>query len=115
MSLYELFLCGAASIEQLVQDAQQKVRWAAEPVIPGESIGAQILKASRELRLDHGLTRRVWYGLGVGPVTYPTVYNAWCALIEKRMHQAKVYEFPTQAPERITPPHLRRPAVRRTA
>lgn len=108
--MYESFLCGAVSIEQLVQDAQQKVRWAAEPIKPGESIGAQIRKASNELRLDYGLVRRVWYGLGVGPVTYPTIYNAWCALVEKRAHTAQVLSFPREPLERITPRHLRRHA-----
>ncbi len=111
MSLYELFLCDAASIEQLVQDARQKVRWAAEPVLPGESIGAQILKSSRELRLDHGLTRRVWYGYGVGPITYPVIYNAWCDLVERRAVQRPPAALPLQAPSHIVPIH-RRPVGR---
>jgi hypothetical protein len=86
MSLYELFLCNAATLEQLVQDAQQKVRSAAEPVLPGESIGAQIRKASRELRLDYGVTRRAWYGV-CGPQTYPVIYNAWAERIERLAKQ----------------------------
>ena len=87
MSVYESFLCGAASSEQLVQDAKHKVRSAAEPVIPGDSIGAQIRNASRELQLDYGLTRRAWYGVGIGPITYPVIVNAWLAWIERKSKQ----------------------------
>ena len=87
MSVYELFMAGEASSEQLVQDAKAKVRWAAEPVMPGESIGDQILKASRELRRDYSMVRRWWYGI-IGPESYPLMFNDWLALVERRSAQA---------------------------
>ncbi len=71
------------SREQLVLEAQRMVRWAAEPVEPGESIGAQVLKASRELRLHYGVVRRAWYRLS-GPEIYPTIRAAHIALVERR-------------------------------
>lgn len=110
MSLYELFLCGAVTPEQLVQDVKAKTRWAAQPVKPGDSIGAQILRASRELRLDYAFTRRMWYGYGVGPITYPTLNNAWVDLVERRRASAEILPFPlADLPERIEPSPLRRP------
>jgi hypothetical protein len=88
MSVYELFLCGAASKEQVVRDAERMVKFAAEPVIPGEIAGAQIRNASERLQLDYGLVRRAWYGLA-GPKTYPIIYNAWAALIERTARQQR--------------------------
>lgn len=89
MSLYELFCRGSVSVDQLVQDGRRKVRAASEPVLPGESIGAQIRNASRVLQLDYGLTRRAWYGYGIGRETYPVIYNAWAAWIEREAAEAK--------------------------
>ena len=83
MSLYNEFRSGLIPLEQLIQDAKAKVRWAAEPVLPGDSIGRQILNAARELRLDDKFTRRMWYGV-VGPETWVNLHNAWLGLVERR-------------------------------
>lgn len=78
----------AAQKEQVVRDAEQMVKWAAEPVVPGELVKAQIRNASENLQLDFGTVRRAWYRLS-GPEIYPTIYNAWAALIERRSVQLR--------------------------
>ncbi len=86
MSANNKFVRGESNHELVVRDAREMVRFAAEPVLPGDTIKAQVLRASRELKLDYGTTRRAWYGLA-GAEIYPTIYNAWLALIEFR-HRA---------------------------
>ena len=82
MSANNQFACGAVSKEQAVLDAERMVKFAAEPVIPGELVKGQIRNASDALQLDFGTVRRAWYRLS-GPEIYPTIYNAWAALIER--------------------------------
>ncbi len=55
---------------------QEMVRQAAQPVTPGESIGAQILNASRNLRLPYPIVRRAWYGR-CGYVALPYIRRAF--------------------------------------
>ena len=86
MSANQQFACGAVSKEQAVLDAERMVKFAAEPVIPGELVKGQIRNASERLQLDFGTVRRAWYRLS-GPEIYPTIYNAWAALIERRSKQ----------------------------
>src|SRR3990167_3512328 len=86
MSANHQFACGAVSKEQAVLDAERMVKFAAEPVIPGELVKGQIRNASDALQLDFGTVRRAWYRLS-GPEIYPTIYNAWAALIERRAKQ----------------------------
>src|SRR3990167_5137370 len=83
MSAHHQFACGAVSKEQAVLDAERMVKVAAEPVIPGELVKGQIRNASNALQLDFGTVRRAWYRLS-GPEIYPTIYNSWAALIERR-------------------------------
>lgn len=75
----------------LVLEAQRMVRFAAEPVKPGQSIGAQILKAAETLQLPHGVIWRAWYRRA-GPEIYPTIHEAWGALLnatpENKRHAA---------------------------
>src|SRR3990167_1380792 len=86
MSANHQFACGAVSKEQAVLDAERMVKFAAEPVIPGEMVKGQIRNASDALQLDFGTVRRAWYRLS-GPEIYPAIYNAWAALIERRSKQ----------------------------
>src|SRR3989338_4218368 len=86
MSANQQFACCAVSKEQAVLDAERMVKFAAEPVIPGELVKGQIRNASNALQLDFGTVRRAWYRLS-GPEIYPTIYNAWAALIERRAIQ----------------------------
>lgn len=79
----------------LVLEAQKIVRWAATPIEPGESIGAQINKASRELRLPRGVIWRAWYGRA-GPEIYPTIYEARCQLLERRQAEQHRQASPWQ-------------------
>lgn len=83
MSGNQTFWCGAGEEKPVVREAKEMVRWAAEPVLPGESIKTQISNASNALRLDFGTTRRAWYGIA-GPDIYPTIYNAWLDLVQRR-------------------------------
>src|SRR3990167_3776671 len=82
MSANQQFACGAVSKEQAVLDAERMVKFAADPVLPGELVKGQIRNASNALQLDFGTVRRAWYRLS-GPEIYPTIYNAWAALIER--------------------------------
>ena len=88
MSANQQFACGAVSKEQAVLDAERMVKFAAEPVVPGELVKGQIRNASNALQLDFGTVRRAWYRLS-GPEIYPTIYNAWAALIERLATQMR--------------------------
>lgn len=84
MSLLEGYLCGAVELRILQRDARDKVRWAAEPVQPGEQTKAQIFRAFQELRtLTHGLVKDAWYEQ-IGPYQYPAIHNAWLELANRR-------------------------------
>jgi hypothetical protein len=83
VSANQEFWCGAVSKEQAVLDAERMVKFAAEPVLPGELVKGQIRNASNALQLDYGTVRRAWYGLA-GPDIYPVIYNAWARLVELR-------------------------------
>jgi hypothetical protein len=84
MSLLMSYLCGAVELRILQRDARDKVRWAAEPVDPGEQTKAQVYRAFQELRtLPHGLVKDAWYEQ-IGPYQYPSVHNAWLELATRR-------------------------------
>lgn len=88
------FACGAVSKEQAVLYAERMVKFAAEPVMPGELVKGQIRNASERLQLDFGTVRRAWYRLS-GPEVYPIIYNAWLILIERiAAEQARAARLP---------------------
>lgn len=72
--------------ELVVSDLERMVQFAAEPVKPGQTVKEQIRNASEALQIDFGTIRRCWYGLASTGV-YPTVYNAWASLIERRSRE----------------------------
>lgn len=75
--------CGAQT--NLVLEAQRIVFWAGELTEPGErvgSIGTQIQRASRLLRLHHGVVWRAWYERS-GPEIFPCIWEARCQLVER--------------------------------
>ena len=96
MSLLNEYLCGAVDLTLLVGDAKAKVRWAAEPVKPGEKTKAQIYRAFQELRmLPHELVRATWYGQ-CGPYQYPYIHNAWLELLKRRAEVYQQFQTPQQ-------------------
>lgn len=70
---------------QIVFEAQRIVFWAGELTEPGErvgSIGTQIQRASRLLRLHEGVVWRAWYARS-GPEIFPCIWEARCQLLER--------------------------------
>jgi hypothetical protein len=72
-----------AEREKLLLDAQQMAFWAAAPITPGDSIGAQINKAATELRLERSVVWRAWY-LRSGPCIHETIRRAYERMLERR-------------------------------
>lgn len=66
-----------------VLEAEKIVKWASCPINPGDTVKAQIRRASNELRINYGTCKKAWYRLA-GVETYAALYNAKIALLERR-------------------------------
>lgn len=97
MSLIHEYFAGALELGILLNDARDKVQWAAKPFLPDEQEKAKICRACSNLRMvTYDLVKAAWYS-EIGPYQWVAIHNAWVDM-RRRQAEAATPEQIQQAP-----------------